>query len=242
MKYKLCLILSVFACCALFAQEVEKGKYDELAQKVEKKIKKDNKTHIEGLKVLHSEGTVYLEGVADLLGGRIKAGKLASDIEGVAKVDNQIAVKSVEIQDGEIQAELINKIQRRLVRGPFDLVSVRVNHGFVTLIGIVRDTTIKDKAYEDAIWTPGVREVENKIQFASIAAGDERLRQTIYNRLSRDFPQYFLGTVPSIVIIVENARVILFGSVSSPVERDRITLELRSLPGVLSLDNRIEAH
>jgi osmotically-inducible protein OsmY len=241
MKYKLCLILCL-AGSLLFAQVAEKGKYDELARKVEESIKKDKKIRIEGLQVLDANGTVYLEGVAELLGGRIRAEKIASETDGVIKVDNQIAVKSGDVQDGEIQAELVNKIQRRLIRGPFDLVSVHVNHGFVTLLGVVRDTTIKDKAYEDAIWIRGVREVTNKISFASISAGDERLRRAIYNLLSREYPRYFLGTVPSIVIIVDNARVALIGSVSSPVERDKIGVTIRTLPGVLSLDNRLETH
>ena len=241
MKYKLSLILCL-AGSLLYAQQAEKGKYDELAQKVEKKIKKDDKIRIDGMQVLDLEGTIYLEGVADMLGARVRAEHVASETDGVIKVDNQIAVKSGEVKDEEIQAELVNKIQRHLIRGPFDLVSVHVNHGFVTLLGIVRDTTIRDKAYEDAIWIRGVREVDNKIRFASVGAGDERLRRAIYNKLSREYPQYFLGTVPQIVIIVENARVLLIGAVNSPVERDKIGMEIRSFGGVLSLDNRLEAH
>ena len=240
-KIKLCLILAL-ACGFLYAQEAEKGKYDPLAQKVEKKIRDEKKVEIEGLKVSDQDGVIYLEGVANLLGSRLKAEEVAKKVDGVTKVNNQVAVTTGDVQDGEIEATLINKIQSHLLRGPFDLVSVKSNHGFVRLDGIVRDTSIIQKAYDDAIWTHGVREVDNRLQGASIAAGDERLRSTIYNRLRSEYPQYFLGSVPNIIIVVEHGRVALFGSVNSPVEREKIGSTIRSFPGVLSVNNQIQAH
>ena len=236
----LCLILFL-AWGLLYAQQTETGKYDALAQKVEKKIGDEKKVEIEGLKVSNQDGVVTVEGVAKLLGSRIKAGEIAAKVDDVKKVNNQIAVTTGDVQDGEIEAEIIAEIRQDLLRGPFDLVSVKSNHGFVRLQGIVRDTTIIQKAYDHAVWTRGVREVRNDIKGASISAGDERLRAAIYNRLAAEFPLYFSGNNQQIIIVVENSRVALFGTVNSPVEKQKIESMIRSLNGVLSLNDQLQA-
>jgi hyperosmotically inducible periplasmic protein len=237
----LCLILFL-ACGFSYAQGSETGKYDALAQKVEKKISSEKKVEIEGLKVSNEDGVITIEGVAKLLGSRVKAGNIAAKMDGVKKVNNQIAVTTGDVQDGEIEAEIIAGLRSDLYRGPFDLLSVKSNHGFVHLQGIVRDTTLIEKAYQRAIWTRGVREVQNDIKPASISAGDERLRAAIYNRLRAEFPLYFSGNNQQIIIIVENGRVALFGTVNSPVEKQKIDSLIRSLNGVLSLNDQLQAH
>ena len=235
-------MLLIIAYAAVgFAQEAENGQYDVVAQAVEKRISADKKVRIEHLQVLNKDGGIYLEGVADLYGSRFKAGEYASQTEGVTSVKNQIAVKDHEVSDLEIEGKLFEQIQKHLRPEPFDLVSVKVNHGFVTLLGHVRDVTLIDDAFEEALWTRGVREVENKIQAASVGAGDERLRQTIYLRLRREYPLYFAGRFPSFVILVEHGRVTLIGYVDSAADKMKITTMIRSLHGVLSVDNLLEA-
>jgi osmotically-inducible protein OsmY len=226
----------------LVAQDTPKGEYDSVAKKLEKKILDQKKVKIDGLKVLHNGDTIYLEGVTDLYGSRYIAGREAAKINGIRKVDNQIAVKSSrEISDNEIQAELIRRINNRLKGTPFDLVGVEVNHGFVKLSGSVRDQSLPEKIFQDAIWLPGVRDVQNEIQLASISAGDERLRQVIFNRLNREYPQYFIGKQPSIIIVVDGGRVLLAGYVNSEVEKQKISSTVRSINGVLSLSNQLKA-
>jgi len=235
-------LLFVLICSSLlFGQETAKGKYDELAQKVEKKIRENEKIQIEGLKVTNDGGAIYLEGIADLYGSRYLAGEIAAKVEGVTKVENEIAVRSVEVNDLNIESQLFDKIQKHLRGNAFDLVSVRVSHGFVTLSGNVRDSTLKDDAFKEAIWIRGVRGVDNKIVLASISAGDERLRQAIFRRLNAEYAQYFVGRLPSIVILVEGGKVTLVGNVRSAVDQQKIGNTVRSLPGVLSVDNQLVA-
>lgn len=240
MRHKWLTPLFLLICSSLlFGQETAKGKYDELAKKVEKKIRENEKIQIEGQAVTNDGGTIHLEGVADLFGSRYLAGEIAAKVDGVTKVENEIAVRSSEVRDLDIESQLFDKIQKHLKGNAFDLVSVKVSHGFVTLSGNVRDTTLKEDTFKEAMWIRGVRGVENQIVLASISAGDERLRQAIFRRLSREYPQYFVGRLPSIVILVEGGKVTLVGNVQSAVDQQKIANTVRSLPGVLSVENQL---
>lgn len=236
------LLFLLICSSLLFGQETAKGKYDELAQKVEKKIKENKKILIEGLAVTNDGGIIHLEGVADLFGARYLSGEVAAKVDGVTKVENEIAVRSSEVRDLDIEAQLFDKIEKHIKGNPFDLVSVKVSHGFVTLSGNVRDTTLKEDSFKEAMWIRGVRNIDNQIVLASISAGDERLRQAIFRRLSRDYQQYFVGRLPSIVILVEGGKVTLVGNVQSAVDQQKIANLVRSLPGVLSIDNQLVAN
>lgn len=239
------LILIMLITTSVFAQEtqtVPKGEYDDLAKAVEKKILSKDKIKIDQFKVLHYDDSIYLSGIADLYGSYYYAGKIASDFKGIKNVDNQIDLKLRDENDMDIQSTLIAEIQREMKTQPFDLVSVRVHHGFVQLTGIVRDQTLKDKAFEEAIWLKGVRQVENKIEYSSLSAADDRLRTIIYQLLASQYPQYFNGAHPSVVILCEHGRVTLVGSINSEVEKQRMLSTVRSISGVLSVNDQLSTH
>jgi osmotically-inducible protein OsmY len=223
-----------------FSQNEAKGVSDELSRKVEKKIRDIKKVDIDNLKVLNDTGTIYLSGKATLYGSVYLSEKAARKVDGVKDVKNLIELEADKVDDVEIEAKIINKIRAELRGTPFDLVSVRSHSGFVVLEGNVRDTSLVDDAIEDSIWVPGVRGVENKIALASISSSDERLRQAIFLRIKREFPQYFIGKDPSILIIVNNARVALIGYVESNVSREKIGSIVRSVNGVLSVENHLQ--
>ncbi|HSE39913.1 MAG TPA: BON domain-containing protein [Acidobacteriota bacterium] len=225
----------LFASVAIAA---EQGEYDEIAKKVEQKINSDGKIHIEHLKVLHNNDTIHLEGVAQQFGSKYLAGKIADDQKGVDKVDNQIAVTAAQVSDDEIRTDLIAAIRKHMRPEPFDSISVKCVGGFVTLYGSVRDLTLIEKAMNEAVWVRGVRGIENKIEATPVSRNDDRLRIEILNRLQAKFPRYFVGR-PTIVILVSNGRVTLQGNVSTEVEKVQMRNTIRSVVGVLSVDNQL---
>ena len=224
------------------SQETAQGAYDDLARRVEQEIRDEKKVRIEDLKVLHNNGTIYLQGIANAFGSHYLAEKEALKVDGVNNVVNDIEVKAADVSNTEIEGEAIRKIRSHLKGSPFDLISIRVNNGFITLTGNVRDRTLVSDAMESVMWIKGVRGVENRIEYASISAGDERLRQAIHRRLYREFPQHFVGADPSIFILVNSGRVRLVGFVESNVTREKIGVLVRSFPGVLSVENELQAN
>lgn len=224
------------------AQDPVKGTYDDVARSVEKEIREHKKVQIENLKVLHDNGTIYLYGETDLYGSSYIAEKEAREEKGVTNVVNEIIVKSADVPDADIEAQAMSKIRSHLRGTPFDLVSIKVSNGFVTLMGNVRDQTLVEDSMESVMWIRGVRGVANKIERASISAGDERLRQALYRRLYREFPQYFVGKDPSVIILVNSGRVQLVGYVDSNVAREKIGSIVRSFTGVLSVDNQLQTN
>jgi osmotically-inducible protein OsmY len=215
------------------------GEYDDVAKRIEQKIHSENKIQIDHLKVMHNNGTVYMEGVAKDFGSKYLAEKIASKEKGVTKIDNQIAVTAAEVTDEEIQTELISRIRRVIRNEPFDLISVKSTGGFVTLTGFVRDTSLVDKAFDEAIKVRGVRGVENKIQMAPPSAQDDQLRAIILRLLRTQFPRYFTGR-PSILILVDKGNVTLVGNLSSNVEKEKMLSSVRSVPGVLRVQDQLQ--
>ena len=236
------ILLLLSGACILWAQEPVKGTSDDVARRVEKEIRDEKKVNIENLTVLHNNGTIYLEGTTNLFGSRYVAEQEARKVEGVKNVENEIVVSGSRASDVEIESEAIRRIRKHLRGSPFDLVGLEVRNGFVTLTGNVRDQTLIRDSLESVIWIPGVRGIDNKIEYASIASGDERLRQAIYRRIYREFPQYFLGSDPSVLILVNSGRVQLVGYVDSNASREKIGSMTRSTPGVLSVDNQLQTN
>jgi osmotically-inducible protein OsmY len=60
--------------------------------------------------------------------------------------------------------------------------------------------------------------------------------------LYREFPQYFIGKYPSVIILVNSGRVRLIGYVDSNPSREKIGSIVRSFNGVLSVDNELQTN
>ena len=64
----------------------------ELAQRVKRALEGDGKVQAAGIDVTAKDGRVSLWGTAATAGERNRAGQIASKVEGVASVDNQIKI------------------------------------------------------------------------------------------------------------------------------------------------------
>lgn len=243
----LIFVLMIFVPLLAFSQQTQSqtspattmtaaGVYDSLAKGVEAKIKNQKKVKIDGLKVTHADETVYLEGIANVYGSYFTAEKVASQYSGVKKVVNNIGVRKSNLADGDIALNVVQKVQGILPSDPFNLLQVRVKDGTVYLLGYVVDTSLPEKARNEAMWINGVQNVVDKVQLASISSQDERLRNAIYQVFRAEYPQYFQGAHPSVVILVDAGRVTLIGSINTEADKRRMVSSIRSVPGVLSVN------
>lgn len=127
--------------------------------------------------------------------------------------------------------------------GVFDAIGYQVNGSTVTLTGyVVRPTTKSDA--EDAIADlAGVSRVVNNIEVLPLSPSDDRLRARILQTLANQggsLYRYFLGTNPSIRIIVNRGRVSLEGFADSQADANRAYILARGVPGSFAVTNNLK--
>ncbi|MEW6321576.1 MAG: BON domain-containing protein [Acidobacteriota bacterium] len=163
--------------------------------------------------------------------------------------------------------EALRAIYRLRQYTVFDWIGGRYDRGTLTLEGFAARPALKERAEEVAKRSAGVDEVVNDIEVLPALQSDDQLRLRMYvaiyghPALERYLPggpsrmavrelesasffglessSQFTGAHP-IHIVVSAASVQLFGSVSSAGDRQIAEAQLRGLPGVLNVINRIQ--
>ena len=104
----------------------------------------------------------------------------------------------------------------------FDNLSYSVDNGVVTLSGQVTRPIEKYNAGQAIKDLEGVTRVDNRIEVLPLSPFDDRIRLATLRALVRSAPldKYFLGTQPSIRIVVKNGHVTLDGVVLNPADRN----------------------
>ncbi len=200
------------------------------------------KTRIEQFTITQDKDHVLLEGRATVLKDKVEAEKIARH-ELKTDVVNHIQLNENEKSDREITLDVVSRIQGKTSRSYlFNTLSVDTKDGNVTLTGKVRDAYLAKQAEEAAMEVSGVRSVQNRVQILNVSAGDDRLRNLIYQRLQRDdrLFAYFVPAQPSIQIIVDRARVTLVGFVNTEGDRARAGILARQVTGSLGVENRLQ--
>jgi len=125
--------------------------------------------------------------------------------------------------------------------GVFDDVSYTVNDGVVTLTGQVTRPIEKYDAEQAVKKVEGVTRVDNQIEVLPLSPFDDRIRVATLRALERSAPldKYFLGTQPSIRILVKNGHVTLDGVVLNPADRQLAYMAANSVPGVFSVTTHL---
>lgn len=108
-------------------------------------------------------GVVTLEGTVDEYWKKWKAVELASDINGVIDVlDEMTVVPTGSFIDKDIAETIRDAFERNLYIDADD-ITVEVEHGKVTLTGVVPTNFVRSKAEDIASYTAGVIEVHNNL-------------------------------------------------------------------------------
>ncbi len=109
-------------------------------------------------------GFVELEGSVDAYWKKIRAEQLASDVDGVIDIQNEIAVVPTEsIVDKAIAEDITSALDRNL-NVDVDDVNVRVKNGEVTLTGTVPSWSAYRSTINAAEFTAGVIEIEDNLK------------------------------------------------------------------------------
>ena len=189
------------------------------------------------------DGIVTLSGTVELFIDKENAEKRVRKVKNVDGVRNHIQIAGKEVTDAELRETLANKLRYDRVGYSivFNNLTVGVENGAVTIGGKVRDYPDRSSAIAIVETTPGVKDVTDEIDVASVSNFDDELRvrlaRAIYGHCG--LQKYALDPQAPIRIIVENGNVELAGVVLNEFDRQIVYIQANSVPGVFSVKNKL---
>jgi osmotically-inducible protein OsmY len=183
------------------------------------------------------EGVVTLSGHVRSFVEKFAAERIARQVKGVCAVAQELEVRlpsDKKLADDEIAARAVRILHwDQMVPG--DRLSVKVEHGIVTLNGEVDWGFQRSEAENDVRKLSGVRSVINNIVIVA-KVGPDDVHAKIRAALERN-AEIEAGRV---TVAVSGGKVTLGGRVNAWTEREAIEHAAWSAPGVTEVEDRIE--
>jgi len=141
---------------------------EEILDRVEQVLAVRSEVNLHSLRVFMEGDVLFLEGVVDAYWKKQLAEELAYQVQGVTEVENRIGVTPATGGGDEIIARNVLEALRRRDQLAAESVDVRVEDGRVRLSGSVPTWMARNAAYEAALYTDGVVEVEENLSVEEI--------------------------------------------------------------------------
>ena len=236
------------AVCASFlsataAAQRTAAKYDQqILQDVDKYIQ--SKKEFQGVKASVEDQIVTLEGTVNLYIDRESLEKKVKKMKNVDGIRNHVQIQS-NVPDEQLRQSLADRLRYdRVGYGiAFNVITLDVKDGVVTLGGTVHDYPSKDSAIGIAETTPGVKDVVDNIEVAPTSMFDDQLRVKLYRAIygALTLQRYEVDPQKPIRIVVENGHVTLYGVVDNAMDKQIAGTQASGVPGVFSVDNQFIA-
>ena len=236
------------AICASFlsataAAQRTAAKYDQqILQDVDKYIQ--SKKEFQGIKASVEDQIVTLEGTVNLYIDRESLEKKVKKMKNVDGIRNHVQIQS-NVPDEQLRQSLADRLRYdRVGYGiAFNVITLDVKDGVVTLGGTVHDYPSKDSAIGIAETTPGVKDVVDNIEVAPTSMFDDQLRVKLYRAIygAPTLQRYEVDPQKPIRIVVENGHVTLYGVVDNAMDKQIAGTQASGVPGVFSVDNQLIA-
>jgi BON domain len=194
----------------------------------------------EYLKEEHSMKNVTLTLMLVLLSMGVGTAALPAAAAAAAKEQGQ-ALSQRGLQ--RIVTEVRHQIIMLPYYGVFDMISYKVSpDGAVTLMGAVRNPTLKSDAGNAVKGVEGVVRVDNQIKVLPLSPNDDLIRRAEFRAIysAPQLSKYSWEAVQSIHIIVENGHVTLVGTVDNSTDKNVAEIRAKTVPGVFSVTNDLQ--
>lgn len=208
----------------------------ELQRDVLDELEFEPSVHAAHIGVIANKGVVTLTGFVASYAEKLAAERAARRVKGVKAIAEEIEVRlpsDTKHADDEIAARAIN-ILKWQVGLPADRITIRVEHGVVTLTGEVEWRFQKSDAENAVHKLTGVVNVINYIKIATPAHAHE-VREKIQKALQRSAELEVLG----ITVQTDGGKVVLRGKVRAWYERDLAERAAWSAPGVTVVEDHL---
>jgi osmotically-inducible protein OsmY len=213
---------------------------DELQHDVIEEIKSDPrlKSIASEIGVAAKDGVVTLTGEVDTYRKKLAAGRAAQRVRGVKVVAVEIEVDlSGTDHKGDLEiAEAVNQVLKWNDAVDEDEIEIRVDKGWIFLDGVVEweyQRKMAERAVHDL---KGVRGVTNRITLKTKAINPKEVK----GKIAAAFHRSATIDASSIQVEMAGSQVKLQGKVRTWAERQEAENAVWSLPGITSVDNKIE--
>jgi hyperosmotically inducible periplasmic protein len=173
-----------------------------------------------------------------LVAGQAAAGPVRY---GPAGTNQRIMPAGEDRKDFQIAKDVAARVREYSWYSIFDDITVRVDHGVVTLTGVVTQPFKAADMAKRAAAVDGVKRLTNRIEALPVSQFDDELRYRIASQIYRnpDFIAYGARAYPPIHIVVKNGYVTLTGVVDSQVDK-LLAQSLASFSGAFSVSNQLK--
>jgi hyperosmotically inducible periplasmic protein len=190
------------------------------------------------------DGIVTLSGTVDTYKQKLDAQKKARKADHVAGVRDLVQVTTT-VPDTQLRDKLARKLAYDRVGygNLWNLLTVDVKDGVVTLAGQVRTDTDRSSAFDEVKNTKGVKDVINNVKIASTSIYDDELRVRLARAIYRDpvLARYAMDPQAPIRIVVNNGHVGLYGMVENTMDKQIAGMRANQVFGAFSVENHLVA-
>lgn len=208
---------------------------DSISASIKNEIIKEMEDTSKDIHVSTKHGAVNLTGVANVLYEKLKCEEIAKKVQGVKKIENNIAITTDgTVTDKELTAELNNNLKHNPDSDKFIGVTGKVNGGSAMLIGEIENEKYKKEALMVACKTYGIKDIVNNIDVSGTSE-DINLRNTIYEKLLEN-----KINISDIAYTVKRNNVTLAGFAKNEREIAYIVDIIENLETVKHVNNKLK--
>ncbi len=227
----------------------------EPVQRSDGAIQDDILRRFEGDSLLRGAGEVRIEvedGIVSLLGQvhslaeLEEASLVAGEVAGVRAIDTELSIARDEYRPDEtVKRDVLAAFENDVYLSDCP-VNVMVDDGKITLIGAVSSVFEKERAANEAWWTPGVKGVNNKIEVIPVPDNgtrgsaaiptDAEIQRAVLDVLAKDLRM----DLDSVTVSVRYGAVELRGDVPTYYQKQVALTDALNVVGVAAVTNLLE--
>ena len=189
------------------------------------------------------DGVVTLQGSVPLYRDKLNAEKKAHKAGKVSAVRDLVEVAGPQISDAELTRQLAGKLRYDRVGfgNVFNVLTVAIKDGMVTLGGEVRDPVARESAVALVTSTPGVKGVVDQIRVAPLSPYDDALRLRVLRAVYGDpfMLKYAMDPQAPIRVVVDGGHVALYGTVDNKMDKQVAGIRASGVFGAFSVENHL---
>jgi len=228
---------------AAVASTAPAGRYDaQIQAQVVQRLQQ--KAEFKNVQSTVEDAIVTLTGSVDTYKQKLDAEKMARKSDKQVKGVRDLLEVSSSVSDAELQKKLATELAYGRVGyndNPFNVITLDVKNGVVTLGGEVADYPSLSDALGTVQNAKGVKDVVNNIKVAPASSFDDNLRWRLFRAIYGDsvLSKYGMDPAKPIRILVDGGHVALYGKVDSQTDANIAGIRASGVFGGFSVENHL---